>query len=117
MLSAFIIVVGGSFGSVALSFGLNQLKNFPKLFMQAFFSPKSTIPKTIDYIIMLAENARKEGLLSLEKIILTPAESDNAKDKKKDNKSKKDSIDPLLNREFNGYRRHGFRADKRCART
>ncbi len=67
--SAFLIVIGGGFGSVALSYGINEIKKMPSLILQVFKSPKSTLAKTIDYIVMLSENARKEGLLSIEKII------------------------------------------------
>lgn len=69
LLSAFIIVIGGSLGSAALSFGINELKNMPKLMIRAFKPPKSNITETIDYIVKLSEIARKDGLLSIEKTI------------------------------------------------
>lgn len=84
LLSALIIVVGGSIGSVAISHGISDLKKMPVLFLSTFKNPKSTFTSTIDFIIMLAENARKDGLLSIEKIL--------------DAESSKNNLDPLLNR-------------------
>ena len=84
LLSAAVIVFGGSFGSVILSYGMNQLKRMPALFFQAFRTPKSKIPKIIDFLVVLSESARKDGLLSLEKII--------------ENEQAKGPIDPLLKR-------------------
>ena len=77
LFSAALIVFGGAFGSVALSFGIKELVKMPKNLLQAFIPPKSTIAKTVDYIVMLSEVARKEGLLSIEKII----DDNNAKEK------------------------------------
>lgn len=86
LISAFIIVVGGSLGSVALSYGISVLKKLPFLYLQTFAKGKSSFLKTIDYIVMLSENARKDGLLSIEKII----------DDK--NTKEKEAADPLLKR-------------------
>lgn len=69
MLNAVVIVFGGAFGSVFLAYGFGQLKKLPALIMQAFTTPKSKIPETIDFLVMLSENARKDGLLSLEKTV------------------------------------------------
>ncbi len=69
LLSAFIIVIGGSLGSAALSFGIDELKKIPKMIICAFKPPKSNISETIDYIVKLSEIARKDGLLSIEKSI------------------------------------------------
>ena len=84
LLSAVIIVVGGTFGAVILSYGMKQLVRMPKLFLQVFLIPKSKASKTIDFLVMLSENARKDGLLSLEKII--------------ESEESKNPIDPLLKR-------------------
>jgi len=84
LLSAAIIVVGGSLGSIAISYGLKDLLKMPSLFVLTFKKPKSTLAKTIDYIVKLSENARKEGLLSIEKII--------------DDEKAKEKPDPLLKR-------------------
>ncbi len=84
MISAFIITVGGSIGAVLLSYGINQVKQFPKLMMDVFISPKSTINKTIEYLVSLSKTARQNGLLSLEKAV--------------SEESGKNKIDPFLKR-------------------
>ena len=65
--SAFVITVGGSVGAVLLAYGINQVKQFPKLMLEVFISPKSTVGKTIEYLVTIAKTARQNGLLSLEK--------------------------------------------------
>jgi chemotaxis protein MotA len=84
LLSALVIVVGGSAGSVAISYGINELKKMPVLFVQTFRQPKSSISKTLEFLVTLAEHARKDGLLSLEKELNTH--------------DPKNPIDPLLKR-------------------
>lgn len=84
LLSALIIVVGGSAGSVAISYGINELKKMPALFLQTFRQPKSSIPKTLEFLVTLSEHARKNGLLSLEKLLNTH--------------DPKSPVDPLLKR-------------------
>lgn len=69
MFSAMIITLGGSIGAVFVSYGLNQLKNLPKLMAESLVKPKSTIGETMQYLLMLSRTARQNGLLSLEKII------------------------------------------------
>ena len=69
LLSAFIMVVGGSLGSVLISYGYQQLKRFPAMLASLFIQPRSNISKIIDTLVKLSENARKEGILSLEKIV------------------------------------------------
>lgn len=69
LLSAFIMVVGGSIGSVMLSYGFHQIKRFPGLLFSLFIRPKTNISKTINFMVTLSESARKDGILSLEKII------------------------------------------------
>ena len=71
MLSAIVIVLGGSIGGLFMSYGLNDIAKLPKLFVEAFILPKSTINGTIDYLILLATKARQGGLLNLEKEINT----------------------------------------------
>jgi len=74
MMSAFIIVAGGTLGAVFLSYGANHLKNFPKLIAEVFRKPKSTVNDTIDYLVSLSQTAKQSGLLSLEKVIMAPGE-------------------------------------------
>lgn len=69
MLSAAIITCGGTLGAVMLSFGFDNLKNFPKLTIEAFKRPKSQINEKIDFLISLARTAKQSGMLSLERPI------------------------------------------------
>ncbi len=69
MLSAIIIVLGGSIGGLFMSYGLSEIAKLPKLFVEVFLLPKATIAGTIDYLVLLATRARQGGLLSLEKEI------------------------------------------------
>lgn len=84
LVSALIIVVGGSLGSVSLTYGMSSLTKMPLLYAKTFIKKKSTLSKKIDYIVMISENARKEGILSIEKII--------------EDNSTKEQPDPLLKR-------------------
>jgi chemotaxis protein MotA len=67
LVNAVMIVLGGSVGAICVAYGVKQLKQLPKLFVELFTSPKSTISKTIEYLLFLAQTARQNGLLSLEK--------------------------------------------------
>lgn len=84
MVSAFIITVGGTVGAVLLSSGLNQVKQLPKLMLEVFIKPKSTVGKTIEQLVLMSKTARQNGLLSLEKAV---SEGDG-----------KTKIDPFLKR-------------------
>ncbi len=70
MLSAFVIVAGGVFGSLFLCYGFDHLKFFPKLLLEVYIKPKSTINETIDFLVSLSQTAKQNGLLSLEKAII-----------------------------------------------
>lgn len=69
MISAVVITVGGATGSVILSYDLNILKQFPKLIVELFISPKSKISETIEYLVSLSQTAKQNGLFSLEKAV------------------------------------------------
>lgn len=84
MVSAFVITVGGSIGAVLLSSGFSQVKQLPKMMLEVFIKPKSTINKTIEQLVFLSKTARQNGLLSLEKAV---SEGDG-----------KNKIDPFLKR-------------------
>lgn len=64
--SAAVIVFGGTFGAVMLSFPLSQLKQFPKAMGMAFKEPKRNPRKVIEEIVEMATIARREGVLALE---------------------------------------------------
>ncbi|RAV17433.1 flagellar motor protein [Paenibacillus contaminans] len=64
--SAMLIVFGGTFGAVAVSFPLSRLKELPKAFAMAFKESKRNPNQIIDEIVDMATIARREGVLALE---------------------------------------------------
>lgn len=64
--SAMLIVFGGTFGAVAVSFPLSTLKELPKAFKMAFLETKRNPRATIDEVVDMASVARREGVLALE---------------------------------------------------
>ncbi len=62
-----MIVVGGTVASTLIMYPLPTVINSIKVVMKAFFSSIPNYKQTIEEIVRLAETARKEGLVSLEK--------------------------------------------------
>ncbi|HHW40695.1 MAG TPA: flagellar motor protein [Syntrophomonadaceae bacterium] len=65
-LSAVVIVLGGTIGATIFSFPMESLKNVPVLIKIAFKEQAYNFLALIDDIVRLADQARREGLLSLE---------------------------------------------------
>lgn len=65
-ISAFLIVIGGSIGATIISHTMSDLKRVPRGLRLAFFPPKLDYMGTIDYLIGLADKARRSGLLALQ---------------------------------------------------
>ena len=66
-ISALIIIAGGTFGALTISFGLpTLLKELPSGFIRALNSSDLDHEKIVNLFVTFAEKARKEGLLSLE---------------------------------------------------
>lgn len=82
--SPIIIVFGGTIGALLISFAVKDVASMPKLIKAAMSEPPVNLQKTLDEIVDLASTVKKQGLLSLEKVI---------KDK-----AFEDSHDPLLTR-------------------
>ncbi|MED3867522.1 flagellar motor protein MotP [Priestia megaterium] len=61
-----LIVLGGVFGTLCVSFPLKQLKNMGKVGKQAFQSKEINVEEIVGTFVHLSEKARREGLLSLE---------------------------------------------------
>jgi chemotaxis protein MotA len=61
-----VIVLGGSVGSAIISFPMSTITNLPKYLGQVFTAYKSAPQTTIELFVQLADQARREGLLSLE---------------------------------------------------
>lgn len=69
-ISALIIIAGGTFGALTVSFGLGTvLKELPAGIIRAMNTNELDLPKLINLFVTFAEKARKEGLLSLEEDI------------------------------------------------
>lgn len=64
--SAFVIIAGGTFGALAVSFGLAKVLKMPGGFIKAMKPTPHNGVKLVDLFIYYSEKARKEGLLSLE---------------------------------------------------
>lgn len=64
--TAALIVFGGTFGAVMLSYTTEDLKSIPKSLKLAIFPPKEDALETIDRIVELSTLSRREGILALE---------------------------------------------------
>lgn len=72
--TAAIIVLGGTIGATTLSFPLKAILGAGKGALKIFLEPKTTTAQVVEEIIGYANQARKEGLISLENQI--PSVSD-----------------------------------------
>ena len=64
---AIILVVVGTFGATVITTSLKQVKALPELIKIAAFEKRLNPQQLIELIYELAQGARKNGLLSLEK--------------------------------------------------
>jgi chemotaxis protein MotA len=64
--SAAVIVLGGTFGAILIARPLNRVLSLPSLIAQSFQSYSGNPQSLIDLFVRLADQARREGLLSLE---------------------------------------------------
>ncbi|HWT77061.1 MAG TPA: motility protein A [Mobilitalea sp.] len=65
-ISPFMIILGGTFGAVGVSFPGEVLKKFPKVLMKAFSNKKMDRKEILDTFMALSTTARRDGLLALE---------------------------------------------------
>ena len=65
-LTAFLIVIAGSFGAVLVATPMDDMVRAAKSLLNAFFPPKQDFKATSEKILELASLARREGLLALE---------------------------------------------------
>lgn len=75
-LSAALIVFGGTFGALMISFPQNKIKVFPKAFIIAFKKRKSDIVEKILFYHNTLISARKNGLLTIEERLANNTELD-----------------------------------------
>jgi chemotaxis protein MotA len=66
---AIVLVIFGTFGAAAITTSFKEITNIPNLVKVAFFETKMDTQQLIELIFDLAQKARKNGLLSLEKEI------------------------------------------------
>lgn len=65
-LTAAVIVFGGTFGAVLLSFSLKDVRNAARSLREVFTEEESRPEETIAMLTRFAVKARKEGIMSLE---------------------------------------------------
>ncbi len=66
VVSAFMIVFGGTIGATIISFTAEELKKFPYFFKMVFTEKKVDYGTVLESLVDTADKARREGLLSLE---------------------------------------------------
>jgi chemotaxis protein MotA len=64
--SAAVIIFGGTFGAIVISFPMKVLVMIPSLLTNAFTNQNYNIPEIIRKIVEFSERARREGILCLE---------------------------------------------------
>lgn len=64
-----IVVFGGTFAAVIISFGMEKFKSIFSLIRLAYFPKNYDVKKIINIMVQIAAKGRKEGLLSVEKDI------------------------------------------------
>jgi chemotaxis protein MotA len=69
--TAAMIIFGGTFGAVGVSFPGSTLKKIPKILLKAFSNKKIDRNKILETFMELSTVARKEGLLALEQELET----------------------------------------------
>jgi chemotaxis protein MotA len=69
VLTAAMIVFGGTIGAVGVSFPLQDMKRFPAIFAMAFTEYRVNLTQRIAQFIDVAGIARREGVLALENLI------------------------------------------------
>ena len=65
-----IIVVGGTVSTAFIMFPLGTLFSTLKVMKKTFVTPNQDLTKNINEIVMLADKARKESLVALEKVFV-----------------------------------------------
>lgn len=64
--SAFLIVMGGTFGATITSFSVKQVLGAPRVVRNAFFCKSTELSEIIHVMVEFARKARREGILALE---------------------------------------------------
>ena len=69
LLSPAVIVIGGTIGTLIISFSLKDVAKIPKLIKEAGTEPQLSLTDTMETILDLATKVKREGILSLEKVV------------------------------------------------
>jgi chemotaxis protein MotA len=64
--SPFIIIFGGTFGALLLSYDMDEVLSIPKLIGEACKNPVTKVKELANMFVGFAEKSRRDGLLSLE---------------------------------------------------
>ncbi|AOZ93280.1 flagellar motor protein [Paenibacillus crassostreae] len=65
-MTAALIVFGGTFAAVAISFPASKLKSIPDAIRYAFVRPESNIEQLIEDVVDMSTTSRRNGVLALE---------------------------------------------------
>lgn len=74
-LTAALIVFGGTFAAVMISFPLRRLKTIPRALKLAFTTTNTNTEQLIEDIVDMSTTARREGVLSLENKIINHSDA------------------------------------------
>lgn len=66
--TAAIIVLGGTFAATAVTYSMADVKRLPRIIILGFRGPVDRRAQAVTQIVQMAETARREGLLSLERV-------------------------------------------------
>jgi len=69
LLSPAMIVFGGTLGAVMVSFSLSDVAKIPRALRDACSTPKMTLMDSLNSLLDIAAHVRKDGILSVEKIV------------------------------------------------
>jgi len=64
-----IIVIGGTIASTMINFPLTKMMEVATVVKKAFFHKEESLTEAIDILVGMAEKARREGILAIEKSI------------------------------------------------
>jgi len=73
LVSPAIIVLGGTFGALFISFSMQDIMKIPKLVGRTMSTPKIDLQGTMDTIIDIAVQVKKSGMLILDQMVREPS--------------------------------------------
>lgn len=68
-LPSVFVVVGGTIASLMINFSMKEVMSVLKVIKNVFFEKEESLVKVIDLLVSLAEKARREGILAIEKAL------------------------------------------------